>query len=57
MLRFAGGRAAALFFAILGWFLHTIITSDPCVRSDFFPYGGYPGNLVYFYQAPFYKIT
>jgi hypothetical protein len=37
MLRFAGGRAAALFFAILGWFLHTIITSGPCVRSDFLP--------------------
>jgi hypothetical protein len=54
MLRFAGGRAAALFFAILGWFLHTIITSDPCARSYFFPYGGHPGNLVFFLSSSFF---
>ncbi len=29
----------------------------PLRALRFFPYGGYPGNLDFFYQAPFYKIT
>jgi hypothetical protein len=52
----AGGRRRCSLRYWAGSYIQSLLLALACAPI-FSPNGGYPGNLVFFYQAPFYKIT